>query len=95
MKTRKITLAKNKYDCFGGPLESFNNGHINTPEQASLYKAGHLKLPGGCDEIVSVKFWKFEFNSFFNRTDAIFNVTDGDGEFVGSFFASAFKAFYL
>lgn len=79
---------------FNGPLELFDHGHIQTADHAKLFKVGWLKLPGYPEVCVAVRFAHFQFNRWQNRQDAVFEVRQRS-EFVGHYFASAFKSLIL
>lgn len=79
---------------FDGPLELFDHGHIQTDTHAALFKTGWLKLPGHEAVCVAVKFANFQFNHWHKRPDPVFEVRQA-GQFVGHYFASAFKSFCL
>jgi hypothetical protein len=89
-------------------VKQFNDHtHIKTEGHASLFKTGvidvdllqkaGLTVPSSLDEcsVVGVKFAAMTRNHAKNRIEPVFSVSNMKGDFIGHYFASAFKSLTL
>lgn len=76
--------------------------HVENAELAAKFKTGVLDLEllrdaGLCTDqcaecaVVSVKFNAITFNFIVKRKESVFDAHDSSGNYIGSYFASAFK----